>query len=268
MKCEEIRELMSEALTGELDASDRPGFEAHIAGCEACAGEFRRLNETWTRLGVMKAERPSAALADRFYAMLEAETAKRPSERNRFSWKAAVSGLRRPHPAVQFAAAALLLVCGAAGGFFLASSGRDGGRAAALQNQVEDMRQTTAVALLQQASPSDRLRGLGYSEQVSSPRPQTLDALLRTLDSDPNINVRLAAADALYLFAKDPAVKDGILRSLPKQDSPLVQVALIDLLVDIRERRAAEALKALIGNKTVDSAVRRKAELGVQQLSF
>lgn len=268
MKCEEIRDLMSEALTGELDASARPGLEAHIAGCEACAGEFRRLNETWDRLGVMKAERPSAALADRFYAMLEAETAKRSSERKRFSWKAAWGGMHRPHPAVQFAAAALLLVFGAVGGYFLSSSGRVGGRMASLRNQVEDMRQTTAVALLQQASPSDRLRGLGYSEQVSSPRPQTLDALMRTLDSDPNVNVRLAAVDALFLFAKDPTVKDGILRSLPKQESPLVQVALIDLLVDIRETRAGQALKALIGDKSVDAAVRRKAELGVEQLSF
>jgi hypothetical protein len=74
--------------------------------------------------------------------------------------------------------------------------------------------------------------------------------------------------DALYLFAGDPTVKDGIIASLARQDSPLVQVALIDLLVDLREKRAVESLRLLLGNKAIEPAVRQKAEKGISQLTL
>jgi HEAT repeat protein len=123
-----------------------------------------------------------------------------------------------------------------------------------------------AETLLQQASSSERLRGVGYMEKVRAPGRRTIDALLQTLDSDPSVNVRLAAADALYLFAGRPGVKEGVILSLAQQVSPSVQVALIDLLVDMREKRAVEALKILAGNDKLNPDVRRKAELGVRQL--
>jgi len=78
--------------------------------------------------------------------------------------------------------------------------------------------------------------------------------------------VRLAAVDALYLFRNHPLVKDSLIRALSGQESPLVQVALIDLLVEIRERRAAEALKDLIQNARLDPDVRKHAELGLKQI--
>jgi len=95
-----------------------------------------------------------------------------------------------------------------------------------------------------------------------------LDALLQALDNDPNVNVRLAAADALYLFASNPEVKEGLLKSLARQESPLVQSALIDLLVVSREQRAVQALKTLIGGEKLRPEIKKKAELGIQQLSF
>jgi anti-sigma factor RsiW len=264
MKCEHIRDLMLEILDGESDAADRGIFETHIAGCPACAEEFRRLNETWTRLGVLSNERPSAALADRFYAMLEAE----PKKRARPSLAEAWAALRL-RPALRFGAALVLILAGIGGGFWFGSRGAAGGggsRIESLSREVQDMRQTMAETLLQQASSSDRIRGVSYMEKVQAPGRRTIDALLQTLDSDPSVNVRMAAADALYLFAGQPGVKEGVIRSLAGQVSPSVQVALIDLLVDMREKRAVEALKLLAGNAKLNPDVRRKAELGVRQL--
>jgi len=261
MKCEHIRDLMLEILDGESDAADRGIFETHIAGCPACAEEFRRLNETWTRMGILTAERPSPVLSDRFYSMLEAEQKKR----TRRSLAGAWAGLRL-RPAFRFGAALVLVLAGVGGGFWFGSRGTAGGRVETLSREVQDMRQSMAETLLQQASSSERIRGVGYMERVQAPGRRTIDALLQTLDSDPSVNVRLAAADALYLFAGQPGVKEGVIRSLAGQVSPSVQVALIDLLVDMREKRAVEALKLLAGNAKLNPDVRRKAELGVRQL--
>jgi hypothetical protein len=261
MKCDDIRELMPDVLDGESAPEDRGIFEAHIAGCPACAEEFRRLNETWTRLGVLTAERPSSALSERFYAMLEAEQNK--AARRSFADVWAAFRLR---PAFRFGAALVLVLAGVGGGFWFGARGSTGNRFETLSREVQNMRQSMAETLLQQASSSERIRGVGYMEKVNAPGSRTIDALLQTLNSDPSVNVRLAAADALYLFAGQPGVKEGVIRSLAGQVSPSVQVALIDLLVDMREKRAVEALKALAGNDKLNADVRRKAELGVKQL--
>jgi anti-sigma factor RsiW len=261
MKCEEIRDLLPEVLDGEIDAADRGLFEAHIAGCPVCAEEFRRLNETWTRLGLLAAERPSPALSERFYASLEAETKKRTRPSLAGAWAAL-----RLRPAFRFGAALLLVAAGVGGGLWIGSRGSAGDRIVALGREVQDMRQAMAETLLRQSSSSERIQGVGYMEKVQSPGRRTIDALLQTLDGDPSVNVRLAAADALYLFAGQPGVKEGVIRSLAGQVSPSVQVALIDLLVDMREKRAVEALKLLAGNAALNPDVRKKAELGVRQL--
>lgn len=88
-----------------------------------------------------------------------------------------------------------------------------------------------------------------------------------SLDDDSNVNVRLAAVDALYLFYDQPEVKEHILGTLAKQDSPLIQAALIDLLVGIRERLAVESLQHLLQDKNLNPQVKQKAVQGIQQLS-
>lgn len=276
MKCDAIRDLFPDALTGELDAAARAELEIHIAGCPFCADELRGLSQTWARLGVLPAERPSPALGGRFYAMLEAERRKieeasgaetdankaEPRHRRRFSL-----GWAFPRPAFQFGLGALIMAAGLGAGLLIGARGTGGVRAANLRGQVDDLRQTVAVALLDKPSSSDRLQGLSYTRQVNRPGRSTLDALLRTLNEDPSVSVRLAAADALYLFANGAGVRDGIRASLAKQDSPLVQVALIDLLVDLREKRAVESLRGLIGRPTVDPAVRKQAEDAIKRLT-
>ena len=269
MKCDNIREKFPDFLTGELEAGAKAEFDAHIATCAACGEELRRLSEIWTKLGVLPAEQPSPALSDRFYTMLEAYKNGLEAEQAKVVRKPkSAFFLRRPwlnRPAFQYAAAAVLLVAGLAGGYGLS---RSGGRMSRLAQEIESMRGMMAVSLLQQSSSSERLRGVSYTAQLKKPGQSTLEALIQTLDNDPNVNVRLAAADALYLFASYPEVKDGLIRSLAKQESPLVQSALIDLLVVGRERRAVDALKSLIGGETLQPEIKKKAELGIQQLSF
>ena len=272
MKCNEIRDLFPDALTGELAAADRAKLEIHIAGCPFCADELRSLSETWTRLGVLPTERPTASMSGRFYAMLEAERrqaeAELASAPERRARKPLFSGWRIRLPAFQFGLGALPIAAGLGAGLLLGSGGAVGGGTEALRGQVDALRQTVAVALLDKPSSSDRLQGLSYTREVSRPGQSTLDALLRTLDGDPSVSVRLAAVDALYIFAGDPAVKDGIIASLAHQESPLVQVALIDLLVDLREKKAVDSLRALLGNKAIEPGVRQKAEKGISQLTM
>ena len=271
MKCEDVKLRIPDILTGEFSPKERPAIDAHLAACVVCSEELRRVTETWTKLGVLPQKQPSSALRDRFYTMLEAyqsgAEAQILSSPSRSPKNSLVEFFSFRRPAFRFAAAATLLFAGVAGGLFLGRTGSIGGPVGRLQAQVDELRQTTALSLLRQPSSSERLLGVSYSEKVRTPGRPTLDALLQTLDEDPSVNVRLAAADALYLFSSEAQVRDGIIASLGRQSSPMVQVALIDLLVEIREKRAIEALKVLIEHKAIAPEVKKRAEQGLRQIT-
>jgi hypothetical protein len=138
----------------------------------------------------------------------------------------------------------------------------------ALVDEVRSMRQSLAVSLIDQELASERLQGINMSYTLVNPDQKLLDKLMSTLNTDPSVNVRLAAVDALYLFHNHPGVKEGLIDSLSQQSSPMVQASLIDLMVSIRERRAVDALKSLLDSEGVNPEIKDRAEQGIQQLSF
>ncbi len=271
MNCHPTRETFAEYLLGDLNPSALADVRAHLSSCPGCREELESLSAVWAKLGVMPREQPGPELRRRFYGMLEAykegmekETRKVNLGQMLSRWVGQVMPRR---PAYQLALSLVLIAAGLATGYLL------NGRRPALENEmtflraeVRDMRQTVAMSMLKQASPSERLMGVSWSAQIEQPDERILQALLETLDDDPNINVRLAAIDALYLFYDHPRVKSGLSVSLARQTSPLVQLALIDLLVEIRERRAAEALRTLIQDEKLNPEVKKRAEIGLARL--
>jgi HEAT repeat protein len=90
--------------------------------------------------------------------------------------------------------------------------------------------------------------------------------LLDALMHDPNVNVRLASVDALRRFAERENVRRGALDALPRQTSPLVQIALIDFLVEVSGRESAASLRNLSQDPMLDPTVRERAVWALQQV--
>jgi hypothetical protein len=272
MTCQNIKELFPEFLTGELDRETQERVQSHLASCDSCREELENLSAIWTKLGVIPEEQPSGEVRIRFYTMLEAYKQGMTQESQPSRLKKVFSDVFEhmwpKRPAYQFSIALLFLVVGVAAGIFLSSQGQNGTQLTMLQDEVQDMQQTLAISLLDKPSASERLQGVSLSSRMVHPNSKTLGALLYTLDNDKNVNVRLAAVDALYLFYNSPGVKEGLLRSLENQPSPLVQVALINLIVNMRERKAVEALRLLLKDEKLNPDVKEYAERGLQQLSF
>jgi HEAT repeat protein len=135
-----------------------------------------------------------------------------------------------------------------------------------LREEVTHTRQLVALSLLQQQSASERLKGVDWSNRISQPDPQVLSALLHTVNYDSNVNVRLAALDALRQSASNDTVRLGLVESLDRQTSPMVQIALIDVLVDIRDQQASTALKDLTQEAGLNPEVRDRAQWALEHL--
>lgn len=268
MRCENIKHKFPDFLVGDLGQKEKDEIQLHLAECVSCREELENLSAIWTKLGVLPEEQPSAGLRERFYGMLKNYKEDMRREKTIRDVRKTLGRLaerfRVKRPAFQLAAGFSFLLIGLFIGYFL----RTGHQNTELRNEIHSMQQMLAVSLLEQRSPTERLRGINLSASMEKPGAQTIEALLDTLNNDPNINVRLAAVDALYLFYNYPTVKESVISSLSNQNSPLVQVALVDLLVTMRERQALESFKKLVQANELDPGVKQILERGIRELSY
>ncbi|HSP69996.1 MAG TPA: HEAT repeat domain-containing protein [Bryobacteraceae bacterium] len=255
MTCEEAKIQM----LGEAQGEE---FAAHIASCEACRSEVSRVGALWQSLDLLPREEPSGKVRERFYEMLGAYRQGLAFNQERASSKA--GGWLRTR-AWQLAAAAALVAVGIGIGYGVRDD-RSRPELVQLREEVTNMRQLVALSLLQQQSASERLRGVSWAYQAEPSDREVLGALVTAVNHDSNVNVRLAAVDALRRFAASPETRRAVVDALPTQTTPLVQVALIDLLVDFKDRDAAGALKTLAANREVNDGVRQQARWALEKL--
>ncbi|MEY2638567.1 MAG: hypothetical protein RIR90_49 [Bacteroidota bacterium] len=94
-----------------------------------------------------------------------------------------------------------------------------------------------------------------------------VQALVKTMNNDPNSNVRLAALDALSQFSREPYVKQQLLKSLSTQKDPIVQVALIELLTRLRAHNIVTELQKLTEDEQTSKPVKDQAYHSLMKLS-
>lgn len=263
MNCDQALAKMPDFLADQLPEDQHTGLHAHVVTCPQCGPELESLRLVWRELGHWPEAKPSPAMRDRFFQMLDAydsgrDAAPRQAKTSHHWWWALV------------AAAAILTL-----GFVL---GRKAPVLSNLKNETGDHllvrqeaspqtgMQPVGLTLLTDNSPSERLQAVHDTQTTPELDNDMLKALLLTLNQDPNVNVRLAAVDVLYQYLDHPNVRAGLVRALPNQASPLVQVALVDCLVAIGEPRATESLRDLLRNPELNPAVRAKAQAGMSYL--
>jgi anti-sigma factor RsiW len=268
MNCQRFREMIPDRLAGELPAESLREFSAHLQSCADCRLEWGQLQTAWDSLGGLPDAEPGPALRSRFYAML-AEEKRRIAGAERKTlfvrvdrWLASWWPRR---PATQFLTAVAVLAVGIAVGTRLGTAPRSDADIAQLRDEVQQMNQMVSLSLIGQSSSSERLRGVNWSTRVAEPSDALLTSLTNTLNSDPNVNVRIAAVDALAVFRDEPGVVDALTLALKRETSPLVQIALIDLLTAIQEKKALDALRSFVEMKNVMPEVKSHAEHSISE---
>jgi len=237
--CQEIQMLMLDELKGDLDGSSLKALESHRLHCPACQAEWEDLRETWGDLEKLPEEAPSPALREAFRRMLKVEGVKIEPSTNGHRLSRLFN-----HPVLQIAAVVLLVL----GGFSL------GLRSGFKGMEVQDPNR----AMLTRTSVRERLVGVAIISQSRRPDPSLASSLLDLVERDPEVQVRLSAVEALYLFDDQPEVRERLAQNLGRQASPQVQLAIVDLLSSLREKHATEALKKLLLENHLAPDVRRR----------
>lgn len=267
MNCDQAKERMVDRWMTGIDEDVRIELDTHLAQCSTCREEQETLQALWNGLGDLPVEEPSRNLRANFHHMMDAYRlgAANSVRRKTSPWEW-LAGLWPRQPLVQFALAGAALVFGLVAGHLYTARGHDQERIATLNSEMQQMRQLVALSLLQQQSASDRLRGVSYSVRMEPADDEVLSALLTTLNHDTNVNVRLAAVDALRQFSSRRSVRQGLREAMRRQDSPLVQIALIDWAVEARDRASATALEDLQKQPDLNPAVSVRLERALNRL--
>ena len=178
--------------------------------------------QLWSELENLPQDAPSQNLRRKFYDELEHADRRLHRRRRWLGWITAPG----------FAAAMGCLFVGVMVGLLLRSQpAANHGELAQLQQQVAILNRNLVLDRLENDSASKRLLGVMEASALAEHDPEVRRALLERAVDDRVHSVRSAAIDAIGPRVGSPAVGDELMASLEKAESPLVQLALADLVL-------------------------------------
>ena len=191
--------------------------------------------QLWSELEGLPQEAPSPRLRRRFYDELE-HVDRRLHRRRR--WFGRIT-------APTLVAAMGCLFVGVMIGLLLRNQPAQHSELAQLQQQVAILNRNLVLDRLENDSASKRLLGVIEASDLAGRDPEVTRALLERAVDDRVHSVRSAAIDAIGPRLGTPAVGDELMGSLEKAQSPLVQLALADLVLRYGNPNQLEQLLSL-----------------------
>jgi hypothetical protein len=260
MNKNQIADLIAKYNEGLADPSEMQQLESLIESGEVELTSLRELAKFDERIDKVSEPVPSEDLDLKFYGMLSIEKEKSKSKKFDFvSWFTSESWIPK------LSVSLVLLVLGFVGGSILQKS-TGGGEVKELAKEVSGLKEMMMISMLEKESATDRLKAVSLSEEIQGPSKKVTEALFKTLNADPSVNVRLAALDALHNYSKSPTVREGLVRSIAQQDSPLVQIALAELMVSLQEKSSVKELKKILEQKATPKEVKQRIQESIKVL--
>jgi hypothetical protein len=259
MEKQKIQELILRYNSGQASAEDVKQIEWLL---EEGNIDLAALNDVHQLEGqVMKIQLPfpSADLDDRFYRMLAVEI----KSKSPFSWRRFFSW---PELAPKLALASVTLILGIAIGYFAKPSASSAEQIGLLRIQVAEMKEMMMLSLLEKESATERLKAVSLTSEMSEASTKVTMALLKTLNQDENVNVRLSALEALKPYVSNSDVRKELIRSIARQESPLVQVALAELMAEFQVKSSVKELQKIMQSEKTPADVKTKIKQSIDVL--
>lgn len=235
--------LITEYMEGRLKGDRMTEFERYVADGHIDLDEIESLMGFAQKIEHTEAPTPSAQLTDNFYQMLAEEKAQ---QKDAFILriKAFFDGFLATNQG-KWAFATSILIIGLVLGRGFSGMNYEK-KMDQLSGQMTEMQEMMALSMLEQESVGKRLQGVQMSSELVTTNEAVAAALLITLNNDESSNVRLAALHMLAEYRYDEQIRKGLINSIKNQDSPLVLLALAELMVELQEKKALKEFNGVI----------------------
>ncbi len=252
-------ELVAKYNEGLADPAEVKLVEKLIEKGEIELTQLRALDLLDDQLMKSEGASPSIRMNDEFYSMLESEKGK--LKKGLFSFRLPEMNVFLP----RFAFGAALVIVGFVVGNQLQRP-TENTEVQALTAEVGELKEMMMLSMLEKESASERLKAVSLTDEMEQVSDKVTRALFQTLNYDANVNVRLAALEALVPYVGQSDVRKELIRSISHQDSPLVQVTLAELMVSIQEKKSVTELQKLIDNDSTPKDVKNKIKKSIETL--
>lgn len=259
MELNRVKELVGKYNEGLSDPAEVSELEKLIEEGAVSLTDLRSLSLMEDHLAKTADPTPSLELDNRFYTMLREEKRKSSKSGLNFSWPEWNVLIPR------LAFSAVLIIGGFIGGYLFNGSAENSD-VSSLTQEVSDLKEMVMLSLLEKESATDRLKAVSLTSEMDQASQKVTSALIQTLNQDGNVNVRLAALDALRPYVEDSNVREALVRSIADQNSPLVQVALAQLMVELQEKKSVKEFQKLLQDKNTPEEIKKRIEESIQVL--
>lgn len=259
---------MMDYLNGDLNSEQLNDFEQLLAENVELSQEVTELQQMMIKLKHyqdVEIPEPSEAMDAQFYQMLnneikQAETAKGNWIQKLGQWFS-LPQIRK----VGFAFGMMAF------GVFVGHYWQLLGQQAAVQAQQvaikdQQIQALTVLSLLDMPSANKRMLAVSLASMSEQPDAIVVDALLSTLKQDKNINVRLEALEVLAKFSDSDDVRTGLVKAINYQQSPMLQIALANLMLKLGEKQAIGPIKDMLELPNLMQPVKEQLETTVNGL--
>lgn len=258
MNNEKLESQLIDYIDGKLTETERQMVEQELLRNEEAFKLYEQLKEVIKAIDKSNTLEPSHKLKQEFDQFLQAEiSSSRKASKTLFF-----------QPAVyRVAAAVALLILGGGIGFWISEQNAQRQEIAKIKEEMEATKLNMMTLIGNQQSASQRIQGVNVALSIENADDEVVKALAKRMNEDSNTNVRLAALDALGKFHQEPFVRKILIEALMTQTDPMVQIALIQLMVQMKEKGIVNDLKRIVDDEGTMKAVKDEAYSGLFKLS-
>lgn len=255
MEIHEVQQLLEKYYEGETTLNEEDLLQEYFSKQEVPAS-LKAEKAQFNLFSKTKDEEADEVLShDRFFSkIINQEDSNQIKSIRSFRWS------------VGIAASLVMILIGFAAGMLYEKETSSTEEVVALRGEFAQMKKMLMFNQMNNASASERIMAVNTAQELPEADDQVLEALIFTMNSDSNPNVRLAAVEALHRFADNQMVLNALIKSLNTQENPMVQIAIVEVLVDYKEKEAIDELQRLLQKENLAQAVREQAEYGISLL--
>ncbi|WP_190810878.1 zf-HC2 domain-containing protein [Flagellimonas sp. S3867] len=262
MKKQHVSDLLPEYLDNILSNAKAAEVEKHLLTCAQCQKELEEFKVLFKAIADEPVSVPSDKIRSKFEEALELEKATETKvvtlskEHKKSSWASNMLKVA--------ASIALLVASFQMGSVFQQKKSNDD--LAFVQNESLQLKQTAMLSLMENQSASKRIQGVNYIEEFPNPDEAIVKALTNRLLHDENDNVRLNAFEALSKFTSSETVKTAFIKALETEKNPSIQIAIIQALVSIQEKKAIAPMQKLLEQEDTQPFIKKEIKLGLPKI--
>lgn len=254
MKRKDLKEKAASLLKNELSAEEEKEVLRALEEEGITAEEMESIRNLSPDLENAFDREPSGRMDKMFYSMLENESMKEQKGEK------PDHVLKTGHAWMYIAAGIALFILG----WFSASMFESGpvhkDQLAGLSREVKDLRETLVLTMLDQSSASERIKAVNMIRELETDNSTIIENLFKALNTDENDNVRLLALELLIKYSDNKEVREGLVASISKQSSPMIQLRMTEIMTALKEKSSVPEFRRLLENPALNYSIRTKIQ--------